>query len=244
MPRSLLGRLTLAVLGLALLPRPVLAGANEHALLHQLLAEKRPDGSKITRYLVRHFPEVQRNSAQSAHVVEGFTIGRHHERVLETYLRQRRHFPLERLAGSSGVDVAKTFKLVLALHDIGKHVERSQAIPDRQPTLRILSDVMARSGFSAGEARLARALISHDLIGDLARKRISVDEAFAALSCKASDAGMGARDFFRLQLFFNTVDGGSYPWLASHAFSRKHGELLPTSPAIRALAERFGAPVE
>jgi hypothetical protein len=148
------------------------------------------------------------------------------------------------MAGAGGVDVAKTFKLVLALHDIGKHVERSQSLPGRQPTLRILADVMARSGFSAAEGRLALALVSHDLIGDLARQRISVDEAFAALSRKAAEAGMAGRDFFRLQLFFSTVDGGSYPWLASHAFSRKHGKLLPTSPEIRALAERFGAPVQ
>jgi len=96
-------------------------------------------------------------------------------------------------------------------------------------------------GFSQAEIKLAKNLVSHDTLGQLAIRNIDPElgiatlDAYKKLKTLAADSDMDLDDFFELQKLFFTSDAASYEFIRLQSFVAKENLLVPVSPDFQTL---------
>ena len=151
---------------------------------------------------------------------------------------------------SSPTEVDSFFHHMLGLHDIGKSLAVRGGEKGRQHEyiMPLLNRYFQKAGFNEAERKLADAIVGHDSIGLFLTRRISLPDAIAKIREQAAKAGMGERDFFKLQMLYYTSDAACYPGVADSVFgAHDHTYLLKHpvkvgNPAFVALAKEFGIP--
>jgi len=245
-------------------PAPGLAGTarikaivahnrGQHTELHNVLAgpTNRHQGRKALDYLINKFPTARAYLPRESGTWEGFTVKGHTLRAYNVLGSQLRHVDLKGIARSyPGVDVQRTLKLALLLHDVGKPVaiDRARAMVDQtlaagkslealdrgklkhhaRYSSSIMTRIMWQLGSNTNEIRLARALVSCDALGHLAQGKTNMTGARDQLKKHAARARMKPADYFKLQSLFYTADAGSYRYLRRTVFQRsKDGRMKP-----------------
>ncbi|TPW22009.1 MAG: hypothetical protein FD126_129, partial [Elusimicrobia bacterium] len=107
-------------------------------------------------------------------------------------------------------------RLILALHDIGKpSAARGKGVRfQHEHNRRIVTEYMAKWGYTDKEAALAAALVGSDPIGGFLKDRTRGVEAeirFAGeLRAGAKEAGLPAADYFELSRVYYMSDASAY----------------------------------
>ena len=218
------------------------------ARLQRLLDEQPLDGDALLRFLGEHahLGEVMH---EWSGVAEGYSIGVHTRRVLRLCAEQLPLFDLQSVKVRPGIDLQRTLRFALAVHDVGKAVavEAGDTAFQHEFTGPLLRRLMTQWGFGAEEVVLAETLVDNDLIGQVLHPEVRLDpnEAAKALAGRARDVGMTPRDFFTLQALFYTSDAASYPSLRDQLFvAQADGKLEPHDARfsqLRTLLERATA---
>lgn len=147
---------------------------------------------KLIQVLSREFPK-----AFESMVGDGETLAIHTKNVLEQYEKHFSRFDLPDIIEKD------TFRLILALHDIGKPqaIAQGDASQQHKYNASIARDVLTQLGYSEKEVKIAEALLKADPIGDLLKGRPSGQEARIE-KCKneviqlAAEAGVDAAELF------------------------------------------------
>lgn len=133
------------------------------------------------------------------------------------------------------------FRLILALHDIGK----PRAVTEQNSHLQfpytheIMADLLGKLHYDPAQIRFALALVAQAKLG--AYLMLSdTDQAEEMICQRASEAGMDPLDFFDLRVIYYKVDAGSYTAFAGgppqleHLFRVLHGGRLHFVPGFEA----------
>jgi hypothetical protein len=228
---------------------------SQHTELHRVLAGRtdRHQGKKALDYLINKFPTARAYLPRESGTWEGFTVKGHTLRAYNVLGSQLRHVDVKGIARSyPGVNVERTLKLALLLHDVGKPVaiDRARGLIDQtlaagrslealdrgklkhhaRYSSSMMTRIMWQLGSNTNEIRLARALVSCDALGHLEQGKINMTGARDQLKKAAGRARMKPADYFKLQSLFYTADAGSYRYLRRSIFERsKEGRMKPTS---------------
>ncbi|MFV1917254.1 MAG: hypothetical protein ACC618_02125 [Patescibacteria group bacterium] len=143
--------------------------------------------------------------ASDVGVWEGYSLKEHTLMVLGQF---EKYFFTKRLP--AGVD-RNFFRVVLALHDIGKPRAVSKGNTKRQHeyTKPIIKSVLKDLNYKDEDINTALALVSTDSIGEFI-KHGTLDESTKGISEGARLAKMRVGEFFGLLTIFFKVDAGSY----------------------------------
>ncbi len=249
------------------LPRPaqikaiVAHNRSQHTELHRALAgpTDRHQGKKALDYLIKKFPTARAYLPRETGTWEGFTVKGHTLRAYNVLGSQMRHVDLKGMARSyPGVDLQRTLKLALLLHDLGKPVaiDRARGLIDQtlaagksldtldrgklkhhaRYSSSIMTRIMWQLGSNTDEIRLARALVSCDALGHLAQGKTNMTGARDQIKKHAARAKMKPADYFKLQSLFYTADAGSYRSLRRSVFERsKEGRMKPNDISYQML---------
>lgn len=185
--------------------------------------------------------QLQELFAQDSGVFENYTIREHTLRVYDVFNEQLPHFQ-SALENIVSIDVIRLLKFTLALHDIGKPIairERGKKF-QHEFTVPILKEHMRQAGFEPKDLLAAEALMGHDELGRFIKGRSSVEQAAEQLRTLSEQSGLGLVDFFASQLFYYTVDAGSYKFLRQSVFEERRGRLHPRAPHFAALVSHLG----
>jgi len=104
------------------------------------------------------------------------------------------------------------FRLILALHDIGK----PDAIKKKNKHLQhklgqvIVNDFFTQLGLNKNIKKVAVAIIGDDPIGEYLTSLISVEQAAKLIKKMAKKSDLRLKDFFKLLIIFYMVDAASY----------------------------------
>jgi len=202
-----------------------------------LLASEEMSGESLIQLLSKD-RELKILFEGSAGVSEGYTVKEHTLRVFKLFEEQRKVFPLRyQFTLPDDIRVWETLRIAIALHDIGKPLALRAGDKDRQHefTVPILLSHLNRLGFTEREARLAEALVGHDIVGELSKGLISLDEARVSLRALARAAQLPDAVFLPLQALFFVSDAGSYPYLRSRVFTFEGRVLMPKAPGLSEL---------
>ena len=171
--------------------------------------------------------------AGDAGVTEGYSVGEHTRRALDTFSEQEKFYRLEKTAVKGGRHDTKTFmRHALALHDIGKSlaVRAGNKKWQHEFTSPILKTSLQALKFSTGEIKLAAALIEHDIIGEMLKGEISTLQAVDKMRIQAKTAELPLPEFLNLQTLYFVSDAGAYPYLREKVFVSENGKLVPSNP--------------
>jgi hypothetical protein len=154
-------------------------------------------------------------------------------RVYRLLADQFRFFPMD-IPAPQGTSWRALFKVVVALHDIGKSVamEMGNKRLHHLFSTHVTDSLMKQLGFPEPQRRMARSLMNHDLIADAIRQVGSVEDSIHGLELLARENGMTGADYFRVQAFFFTIDAASYTNVRRRHFYRIGGALRPARHAI------------
>jgi hypothetical protein len=157
--------------------------------------------------------------------------------VLEQFVDQERFFDLKKVQeamrrtnGFESFDVKKFMVILLLLHDIGKSIG-ADASEQHAFTLPIMGTIMSQLGFSRKEVALAKLMVGNDILGEFEKNdgRVSpasVTEVIAQIRALADEAGVPARQFFRMLRALYISDASSYPFIRDNFMERrKSGQL-------------------
>lgn len=207
--------------------------------LHAWLADPNTDGKGIIERLEQD-DEIRKLYAKSSGVWEGYSVKQHTLMAYDLFKEQLPKFKLDSIYYPE-VYLPHFLKFAVAVHDVGKGlaVEAGSKALQHEYTIPLVEKIMKRIGFSAKEIIVAKTIIGNDVLGDLMKGTISVDEAFKQLSDLAKIVNMSPGDYFRVQSFFYTIDAGSYPSLKTRLFEVKNGKLVPRKPEFQALTRMF-----
>jgi len=108
------------------------------------------------------------------------------------------------------------FRLILAMHDMGKPlaVKRNEKHLARQLTIKLMSPILSKLGYSAHDITLASALVFGDPIGQYLRvkdvKIADIKKSAQMIGIMAEEVDLPIMDFFNLLLIYYMVDASSY----------------------------------
>ncbi len=108
------------------------------------------------------------------------------------------------------------FRLVLALHDIGK----PKAVKEGDKTLQhkyngeIIADFLEKTGYSEQEIKLAAEIVSADPIGKLVKNK-NINRSYDEIMAISARTGVSPLTIFATILVLYKSDASSYPSLAS-----------------------------
>ncbi len=158
--------------------------------------------------------------------VGSLTLSEHSLAVLKRFEEFFAHHPLP------GIDI-NFFRLVLALHDIGKPI--GGIYGQAQETLNLVNALLRHFNYPPQFIQFALALLSSDPIGYHLRGELthqSLDGVALEIREMASESGLPLQDFFELLMIYYTVDASSYEHL-SHLFRIDHEKKrIGYAPAI------------
>lgn len=178
-------------------------------------------------------PFLRGEYAKPAGVSEGYSLERHTLMVMSQF---ERYFPGELPGGTD----KRLFRLLLALHDIGKPwaVVQGQKSRQHERTVVLLERYLPRYGFSGSGVRLAVALSDGDPIGGYLQRK-DLGAAVAKLREMSGASGLERERFFDLLLVYYMADASSYTADAGGKASLDHlfvfdrmGRKLSFSPEV------------
>lgn len=160
------------------------------------------------------------------------TLSEHSLRVLRRFEQYFANKPLP-----YGVDTG-FFRLILALHDIGKPVGGSRG--QHRYTRPLVRAFLQHFCYSDENINLALALLSKDPIGSHLRGDSShknSDTVVAEIKEMAQESGLPLQDFFELLMIYYLVDASSYLHLRSlFEFDDANQRLTPGPPIAARIA--------
>lgn len=200
--------------------------------LADLLLRPSFDGRDLILVLKRHPALAERFEAPMGGV-DGLTLERHSLGALETYARHFEAQPLVLLSPSP-------FKLLLALHDLGKPVAVAEGFPQRQHphTLQTINEVLGRLAWPEADMDKIRTLIDGDPIGSCLNRKhqIPISDAAASILAAAERLGVNVRAYWEALLIYYQCDIAAYPSLSAKVFKTdNHGAPLYAPDARRFL---------
>ncbi len=212
--------------------------------MHQILNQDHLVPEKLTSALMEDYPELKtlfRFSLPASNT----TILNHTHDVLQRFEFQKTHYhyyDLKRQIHSIPLD--PTFRIMLALHDIGKGtaIEVTSSKDQIKYTLPILEQVMRDYEFSPEATQLALAVVGNDLIGEYAQKTIGLSSALAELKKlhQALTYILNWSSFIRIQTLFYISDAGAYPEIHARHFKKlPNGKSAIQDPNLLDLFQNF-----
>ena len=104
------------------------------------------------------------------------------------------------------------FRMMLALHDIGKPDAIAQGDKNMQHkyTIKIMQRLFVKYNIAQQQIEIMCALVNTDVLGDYIRGRISCDRATKQLQQNAESAQLPVKDFFDVLSIYYRCDAGSY----------------------------------
>lgn len=141
-----------------------------------------------------------------AGVWEGYTIGEHTIMMMRQF---ERYFGDKELPTNFDRGI---FRLLLALHDVGKVEAIANGNKDDQHeyTVDIIGEMFDALSLSNKDKSIVTTLIEADYLGGYIRGRIETQETVEAIKYSVKRVGIGTQDFFELLTIFYRCDAGSY----------------------------------
>lgn len=170
--------------------------------------DRKLKGTNVLRGVYSANPELNKILSMDSGVAEGYSVASHTMRALDR---------LSNLPRTKNTDFLAT---VVALHDAGKGLAYKAGEESAQHayTIPILEKTMKSMGSSADDIRLAKALVDHDIIGDLVKGKLDLKAANNLLAAQAAKGGVSSREFVEMARILWEVDAGSYPKLYQQLF--------------------------
>jgi|GEM_PF-3565903 hypothetical protein len=157
-------------------------------------------------------------------VREGFSVGNHTIRVLETFEEQRELYNIDEVQiPNSKNSATQLLKYTLAFHDIGKSIAYRGGDKGRETRYSniIAYDLMRASNFTDADSILAMNLIDqHQLIGSYVQGKMTLEYVTKEITDRAHYLRMNPTDYFKLSELVFVCDAGSYPYLRENAFDK------------------------
>lgn len=156
------------------------------------------------------------------------TLRDHTLRVLRLFEQYFAHKPLP-----GGINIG-LFRLILALHDIGKPIGRIYG--QHEITVQIITDVLGKLGFAAADINLAAAMTSHDTLGYLLRREPGyeyIEDGVKVIIEMARRANIPPQVFLELLIVLYSADAGSYEHLAALFKFEPQTKTILYAPRVR-----------
>ncbi|HOG24501.1 MAG TPA: hypothetical protein PK590_07610, partial [Candidatus Omnitrophota bacterium] len=144
--------------------------------------------------------------SMSVGVWEGYTLEEH---TLLAMSQFEKYFSATQLPGKGDKQI---FRILLALHDIGK----PQAVADGRKeeqharTLEIINEIKEELPLSPEQLNVVMSLVDGDPIGLFIRGRADLESTVEEIRIKAEKAGLTAAEFFDLLTIYYQMDASSY----------------------------------
>lgn len=151
-------------------------------------------------------PFIQELYEMSAGVSEGYSTEQHTRMVLEQY---EKYFAEERLAVLS----QEEFRLMLALHDIGKplaQVRTGSTSAQHEYTKKVLEFSLRATGISSYRVEVLTALVDQDILGEYFKGQVSSEDSAKLIEELAPVIGVPKEDLLDTLKAFYICDAGSY----------------------------------
>lgn len=182
--------------------------------LVELLRGPRFEGSDLIRTLKRD-PALAECFAAPMGGVDGLTLEDHTLNALALY---EQHFEGRILALMSPA----SFKLLLALHDVGKPAAVAMGRPAEQHagTLRMISDALFGIDWPRADIDKIKVLIDGDPIGAClnSKHHLPLVDAAAMILAGAEHLHVSARHYWDCLIVYYQCDAAAYPSLSSKVF--------------------------
>ncbi|MFA6436614.1 MAG: hypothetical protein WC242_00650 [Candidatus Paceibacterota bacterium] len=174
--------------------------ANE---LEEIFKDEEFNPEKLVLLLERQYPGIYERGTG---VWEGYTLGQHTLTVMRQFEKYFGNKPLP-----AGIDRNK-FRLVLALHDIGKPeaIEKGGKHLQHEYTRQYIQKLFDALGIDKEFTDSIFVLILGDPMGKFLRKEMNIFEMREAIEKMADKAKMPVKDFFELLCIYFKLDAGSY----------------------------------
>jgi len=171
--------------------------------LKKVLADENFSPAKLLLLLEKQYPNTYE---QDVGVFEGYTLQQHTLMVMKQF---EKYFGKKDLP--SGID-RNIFRLILALHDIGKPKAISEGGKHLQHEYTQISIRSLFKGLDSNESStdLALALVSGDPIGKYLTGQMTTTQTKMAIEEMADRAKIPMDKFFELLCIYYKVDAGSY----------------------------------
>lgn len=171
--------------------------------LREIFEDEKFSPEKLILLLERQYPNTYK---QGVGVWEGYTLERHTLMVMRQF---EKYFGDKDLP--SGID-NDMFRLVLALHDVGKPEAISNGGKHLQHeyTQQYIQSLFEALGIDQRHTDLALVLASGDPIGKYLTSRMDAMQTRTAIEQMANSAKMSVDEFFELLCIYYKVDAGSY----------------------------------
>jgi len=138
-------------------------------------------------------------------VFEGYTLKEHTLMVMNQF---EKYYGDKKLPASIGRDF---FRLLLALHDIGKPDAIKSGDKNRQHefTIKITRPIFDGLGFNKNDWQLFKTIINEDYLGAFTRDG-NIDTAIKKITTAGKETNLSLKDFFTILEIYYKVDAGSY----------------------------------
>ena len=173
--------------------------------LQQALQQK-PFSSQFLLDVLKENVQLRRNYSDSVGVWEGLSLEKHTLMVLNQF---EKYFSDMILPGNFN---QKLFRLMLALHDIGKPEALRQGDKWKQHRIstEIIQSLASYLPFSVKEVMDIITFVNGDPIGSYLRGRLSLEESINLIQYMNQKCSYDLNDFFNLMIIYYQVDAGSY----------------------------------
>jgi hypothetical protein len=157
-------------------------------------------------------------------VREGYSVGQHTVRVLETFDDQQELYQIHSIkVPYLNHDIQTFLRYTLAFHDIGKSIAFRGGDKGRETRYsdKLAYNLMRASGFTDAESTLALNLIDqHQVVGSCLQEKISLESATKQVRDRATYLRIKPAEYLRLLEIIFVADAGSYPFLRENAFNK------------------------
>lgn len=171
--------------------------------LREIFEDEQFSPEKLILLIEKQYPNTYK---QGVGVWEGYTLEEHTLMVMRQF---EKYFGDKDLP--SGID-KNMFRLILALHDVGKPEALSKGGKHLQHeyTQRYIKSLFEALGIDEKHTGLALMLASGDPIGKYLRSRMNAMQTRTAIEEMAKEAKMEIDEFFELLCIYYKLDAGSY----------------------------------
>lgn len=157
-------------------------------------------------------------------VQEGYTVGEHTVRVLETFEEQQALYQVHSIKVPYLKHDIQTFlRHILAFHDIGKSIAYRGGDKGREVhySNKLAFNLIRAAGFTEAESVLALNLVDqHHIIGSYVQGKISLESAATEIRERATKLNVKPAEYLRLLEIIFVSDAGSYPFLRDNVFTK------------------------
>ena len=171
--------------------------------LRKIFEDQEFSPEKLVLLLEKRYPGTY---TQSVGVWEGYTLKEHTLMVMKQF---------EKYFGNKDLpsDIDKNiFRLVLALHDIGKPeaISKGGKHLQHEYTQRYIQSLFRDLGIDERHTNLTLALVSEDPIGKYLTSRMDSTQTRKVIEEMANKARIPINEFFKLLCIYYKLDAGSY----------------------------------